>query len=169
MKVATRRNRALPLAVATTGSDDAPSDADHVAVWLPKRRDIVDKTVDVYFSRLNQHRPVLTRDMFERELNALYDGIGTYDPGFLCSFYFVLALGMSCEHNSHVSGAKQPSDDVSQSLSDSVTQQESFDNALAIKQELSVSISSLQALILLHSYLYIEVRLSPTVSFAQHD
>lgn len=155
MKVVTRPN---PLTAVTGKSADAPSGADYVVVWLPKRRDIVNKTIDVYFSRLNQHRPVLTRDTFEKDLDALYDGTGTYDPGFLCSFYFVLALGTSCECNGRIPGAEQDSDGTSQSLSDSVTQEEFFDNALAIKQELSVSLSSLQALILLHSYLYIEVR-----------
>ena len=83
----------------STVSPTAPTANNHpatipVAVWLPKDRDMVARVLDVYFTRLNIHRPVLIRTSFERSLDELYSGTAeTIDPGLVCSVYLVLALG----------------------------------------------------------------------------
>jgi hypothetical protein len=126
---------------------------------------MLDKIVDVYFMRLNHHRPVFMRNTFEKNLDALYDGTAPHDPGFVCSVYLILALGTLSELNNRVSGAeKEGKPPVSGAPlkklmpADWPSQEEFFDLALAVKPELRVTLSSLQALILLHWYLYTEVR-----------
>ena len=130
---------------------------------------MLDKIVDVYFTRLNHHRPVFTRATFQKQLDALYNGTAAHDPGFVCSVYLVLALGTLSELNHRVSGAEKGGQQVGTgpALSkfmpqDWPSQEEFFDRALAVKPELRITLSSLQALILLHWYLYTEVRLSLT-------
>jgi hypothetical protein len=144
------------------------------SVFLPKDRDLVQYIVDVYFERLNFHRPVFLRHEFEVALTDLYSGDAQqHDPGFVCCVYLVLALGTLSELNHRACGLDRESRSKSgggssPSLS-SVNvktlmppewpEHESFfQRALAIKPELRVTISSLQALILLHWYLYTEVR-----------
>lgn len=179
-----------------------------VDVWLPKDRGMVDTIVDVYFTRLNIHRPVFARREFERGLERMYGDRGSgnhkeefdamdededenqqddersgtrgggrrgrrkgavHDPGFLCSVYLVLALGTLSELNfratNHSNGHGQ---DDGATLSAAITKKlmpsdwpehdEFFERALSVKPDLRVTISSLQALILLHWYLYTEVR-----------
>ena len=155
-------------------SPTAASSAPALSVFLPKDRDLVRYIVDVYFERLNFHRPVFLRHEFEVALNDLYSGEAQqHDPGFLCTVYLVLALGTLSELNHRACGVDRESRSKSggggsPSLS-SVNvktlmppewpEHESFfQRALAIKPELRVTISSLQALILLHWYLYTEVR-----------
>ncbi|KAJ7104305.1 fungal-specific transcription factor domain-containing protein [Mycena belliarum] len=139
-------------------------------VWLPKDRKMVTAIVDVYFTRLNIHRPVFSRRDFDRALDDLYAGQipaaaeanPQHDPGFLCSFYLVLALGTLSDLNNR---------SVHHPIDDSATQEllvkklmppdwpehdEFFERALSVKPDLRVTISSLQALILLHWYLYTE-------------
>ncbi|KAJ7903698.1 fungal-specific transcription factor domain-containing protein [Mycena olivaceomarginata] len=139
-------------------------------IWLPKDRKMVTAIVDVYFSRLNIHRPVFARRDFDKALDDLYEGqmatapdsLVHHDPGFLCSFYLVLALGTLSDLNYR---------SVHHQIDDSSTQQllvkklmppdwpehdEFFERALSVKPDLRVTISSLQALILLHWYLYTE-------------
>ncbi|KAJ6577220.1 fungal-specific transcription factor domain-containing protein [Mycena capillaripes] len=156
---------AHPPHIATI-SPDLPGAMD---IWLPKDRKMVKAIADVYFSRLNFHRPVFARRDFDKTLDDLYAGQmhsdappTQHDPGFLCSFYLVLALGTLSDLNGR---------SIHHQIDDSPTQQllvkklmppdwpehdEFFERALSVKPDLRVTISSLQALILLHWYLYIE-------------
>lgn len=164
------------------GSVPADNSAPHISlntappveVWLPKDRKMVQHIVGVYFTRLNVHRPVFTRKEFERVLDAAYTGeeIGgesapeyQLDPGFVCSLYLVLALGTLSELNHRAVQAEGDSDaDVGGPISakqlmpvDWPEHGEFFERALSVKPDLRVTISSLQALVLLHWYLYTEV------------
>ncbi|KAJ7931375.1 fungal-specific transcription factor domain-containing protein [Mycena leptocephala] len=157
---------AHPPHIATV-APDLPGAMD---IWLPKDRKMVNAIVEVYFSRLNLHRPVFARRDFDKTLEELYAGQmhsspeshPPHDPGFLCSFYLVLALGTLSDLNNR---------SIHHQIDDSPTQQllvkklmppdwpehdEFFERALSVKPDLRVTISSLQALILLHWYLYIE-------------
>ncbi|KIK81187.1 hypothetical protein PAXRUDRAFT_15381 [Paxillus rubicundulus Ve08.2h10] len=134
-------------------------------IWLPKDRKMVNNIIDVYFSHLNIHRPVFFRSDFESRLNALYDIDNIqHDPGYICSMYLILALGTLNELNHKASlvdnGPKVPSDSpiLTKKLlpNDWPEHYEFFERALAIKPHLRVTITSLQALILLQWYLYTE-------------
>ncbi|KAJ7127164.1 hypothetical protein C8R44DRAFT_733798 [Mycena epipterygia] len=150
----------------------APNLPGAMDIWLPKDRKMVNTIVSVYFEHLNIHRPVFARRDFDKALNDLYAGqisasVDTHpqhDPGFLCSFYLILALGTLSDLNKR--SVQHPID-----VDDSATQQllvkklmppdwpehdEFFERALSVKPDLRVTISSLQALILLHWYLYTE-------------
>ncbi|KAG6864634.1 hypothetical protein C0991_008166 [Blastosporella zonata] len=122
-----------------------------VEVWLPKDRKMVHLIVDRYFTRLNLHRPVFVRRDFEKTLN-----------NFL---YLVLALGTLSELNQRALAANVDASGDHQHLGSAVAEKflpawpehdEFFGRALAVKPDLRVTISSLQALILLHWYLYTE-------------
>jgi hypothetical protein len=166
---------AHPPHIATV-APDLPGAMD---IWLPKDRKMVNAIVEVYFSRLNLHRPVFARRDFDKTLEELYAGQmhsspeshPPHDPGFLCSFYLVLALGTLSDLNNR---------SIHHQIDDSPTQQllvkklmppdwpehdEFFERALSVKPDLRVTISSLQALILLHWYLYIEVNCSLATFF----
>jgi hypothetical protein len=160
-------------------------------IWIPTDRATLLQIVDVYFSRLNVHRPVFFRHQFLQALNQLYDeGASSrpvFDPGFICSLYLVLALGTLSELNRSgyqggVNGDFAIDDEESVEGRDSPRSRskakrtkstatgtgssrlppdwpahdEFFDRALAVKPELRVTLSSLQALILLQWYLYAE-------------
>ncbi|KAG6820488.1 hypothetical protein H0H93_016550 [Arthromyces matolae] len=137
-----------------------------VEVWLPKDRKMLQTIVDGYFARLNVHRPVFFRKDFDKTLNDLYDGrIVSYDPGFVCSLYLVLALGTlselnhrSLKSNIHASGDSQHlgSAVATKLMPNWPEHDEFFGRALSVKPDLRVTLSSLQALILLHWYLYTE-------------
>lgn len=138
-----------------------------LTIWLPKDRKMLTKIVDVYFTRLNSHRPIFFRSDVDTHLNALYDGKNVqHDPGFVCSMYLILALGTLSELNHKASvidgGPKAPSDSpilTKKLLSvDWPEYYDFFERALVFKPHLRVTVSSLQALILLHWYLYTEVR-----------
>jgi len=143
------------------------SKSTQVEVWLPKDRKFAKLIIDVYFARLNIHRPVYARKDFDKILNALYEG-GTqiYDPGHLCSIFLVFALGTLSELNNLAVKANLD-EEKHQGLGSSVAKKlmphdwpshdEFFERALLIEPDLEVSITSLQALILLHWYLYIQV------------
>lgn len=130
---------------------------------------MVQTVVDRYFNCLNVHRPVFLRKDFEKILNDLYDGLAvTHDPGYLCSVYLVLALGTLSElnhravkseldHKGDVLGTLGPSMAKKLMSEDWPEHDEFMDRALAVKPDLRVTMSSLQALILLHWYLYTEV------------
>ncbi|KAH7928274.1 hypothetical protein BV22DRAFT_1030926 [Leucogyrophana mollusca] len=146
------------------GGAPPPTEAS-LQIWLPKDRKMVNKIVDVYFNHLNVHRPVFFRDDFERKLNALYNEANVpRDPGYLCSMYLILALGTLSELNHRASDMdkdrKRSSDSpiVTKSLlqTEWPDHDEFFERALAVKPDLRVTISSLQALILLQWYLYTE-------------
>lgn len=127
-----------------------------VDIWLPKDRSMVQVVTDNYFRCLDWHRPVFNRNEFEETLEALYcERPVWHDPGYVCSLYLVLALGTMSLVN------KKPADQDPEGLNipDEWPQHEEFfQRALAIKPDLRVTISSLQALILLQWYLYTEVQ-----------
>ena len=148
----------------TMTRENAPTQ--NITVWLPKDRDMVRHIVDVYFKRLDFHRPVILRGHFEQILDFLYDGQPVVnDPGYICSVYLILALGTLSELNARSNAvdkdALQPptSPAASKKLMppDWPEHEEFFERALAVKPDLRVTLSSLQALILLHWYLYTEV------------
>lgn len=139
-----------------------------VDVWLPKDRKTVKHIVDVYFTRLNLHRPVFSRKDFEKLVDDMYDGQSIqHDPGYVCSLYLVLALGTLSELNHRAS--QMDKDGEGSNISVAMTKKlmppdwpehgEFFERALSVKPDLRVTISSLQALILLQWYLYTEVSL----------
>jgi hypothetical protein len=146
-----------------------------LSVFLPKDRDLVQYIVNIYFERLNFHRPVFLRDEFEEALAQLYAGESQqHGPGFLCSVYLVLALGTLSELNHRAYGLDRearsnsggggspslPNVNVKTLMPPEWPEHEAFfHRALAVKPELRVTISSLQALILLHWYLYTEVHI----------
>jgi hypothetical protein len=166
MLVPTGRNNIM-------GSPNAAGSAPTLSVCLPKDREFVQYIVNIYFERLNFHRPVFLHHEFEAGLAELYTGEAQqHDPGFVCSVYLVLALGTLSELNHRACGLdrenrSKPGSSGSPSSSNVNVKnlmppewpdhESFFQRALAIKPELRVTISSLQALILLHWYLYTEV------------
>jgi len=134
-----------------------------VHVWLPKDRGIVKHIVEIYFSRLNYHRPVFEHKSFLAALDNIYDGPPTpHDPGLVCSLYLILALGTLSDLNHRITQSGERTH-VSHTVvkkfmpADWPEHDEFLERALAVKPDLRVTISSLQALILLHWYLYTEV------------
>ena len=136
-------------------------------VSLPRDREMVKEVVGAYFERLNPHRPVFLRHDFQQALEELYEGKAQHhDPGFLCGMYLVFGLGTLNELNHRVfqhDGARSNDDQIPpvKELMGSgwPRHEEFFDCALLVKPDLRVTVSSLQALILLHWYLYTEVYL----------
>lgn len=83
------------------------------------------------------------------------------DAGFLCSVYLVFALGTMAVRNRRAHGS-----DSGDGMEENWPSHEYFyDLALLLKPDLANSISTLQALILLHWYLYCEVRKLFFISF----
>ncbi len=153
------------------------SKSPQVVVWLPKDRKFGKYIIDIYFKRLNIHRPVYARKNLDKILDDLYEGVTpVHDPGHLYSIYIIFALGTLSELN-HRAVTTNLDAEKHQSLGSSVarklmppdwpTHDEFFERALNIQPELRVSITSLQALILLHWYLYIEVSIInyPSLTF----
>lgn len=138
-----------------------------VKIWLPRDRKTVDHIINIYFKRLNYHRPALDQVDFERNLKALYEGHITvhHDQGFICMMYLVLALGTLNDVNH--SANELESDGDTPASSPTIKKKimpdgwpdhgEFFDWGLFYKPEIQATISALQALILLHWYLYTEV------------
>jgi hypothetical protein len=135
-----------------------------VKIWLPKDRQTVKHIINVYFNRLNFNRPALDKADFERDLNALYDGEITshHDQGFICMLYLVLALGTLNEVNHRANKADNSMTSPTtgkRSMPEGWPEHgEFFEWGLFYKPEIQATISALQALILLHWYLYTEVR-----------
>ncbi|KIM89520.1 hypothetical protein PILCRDRAFT_227592 [Piloderma croceum F 1598] len=133
-----------------------------VKIWLPKDRQTVKHIINVYFTRLNFNRPALDKADFERDLNALYDGEITshHDQGFICMLYLVLALGTLNEVNHRANKADNTttSPNAGKRLMPEGWPEhgEFFEWGLFYKPEIQATISALQALILLHWYLYTE-------------
>ncbi|EAU85461.2 hypothetical protein CC1G_06362 [Coprinopsis cinerea okayama7 len=136
-------------------------------VWLPKDREMANHIVDVYFTHLNLHRPVFSRKDLQKIMDDLYDGVSSYDPGYICSLYLIFALGTLSDLNHRaVKADVDLTAEVTQHLGSAMAKKlmpptwpqhdEFFQRALAVKPDLRVTISSLQALILLHWYLYTE-------------
>ncbi|RPD61002.1 hypothetical protein L226DRAFT_486060 [Lentinus tigrinus ALCF2SS1-7] len=164
VSVSMRRN-SVSGAPSPGGSPALPVTVGNVAIWLPKSRETVHIILEAYFTRLNFHRPVLLRGEFESTLEKLYNGEAVpHDPGFVCSTYLVLALGTLSELNHRVSkleNSGQSAASVGGSMKalmppDWPEHEEFFQLALSVKPDLRVTVSSLQALILLHWYLYTE-------------
>jgi hypothetical protein len=155
------RNRIEP----TTAPMSPPQPS--IKIWLPKDRKMVNHIVNVYFSRLNYNRPALDQADFERNLNALYDGHITvhHDQGFICMLYLVLALGTLNEVNHRANKMDKDGDTPASSptlkkkiMPDGWPEHgEFFQWGLFYKPDIQATISALQALILLHWYLYTEV------------
>ncbi|KAG9039449.1 hypothetical protein FRB95_010738 [Tulasnella sp. JGI-2019a] len=168
------------------GSSSSPSshvqNPRKLAFRLPKNRHLTERVVKKYFDSLNPHRPIFIPEEFEAALKMTYESLESApasgssseqrttwgpgmnppasvpihpqdDPGFLCSVYLILALGRLSEDNDHMYSGKAG---VPESLKDYPTHEEFFELALAVKPDLRVTISSLQALILLQWYLYTE-------------
>lgn len=141
-----------------------------IKIWLPKDRKSANNIINIYFNRLNYHRPALDQTNFERNLNALYDGevSESHDQGFICTLYLVFALGTLNDVNHR---AFELDKDESPASSPTIKKRlmpdgwpahdEFFEWGLFYKPEIQATISALQALILLHWYLYTEVRVHP--------
>ncbi|CCA71448.1 hypothetical protein PIIN_05387 [Serendipita indica DSM 11827] len=123
-------------------------------VWLPLNRKIANHMVEMYFKRLNFHRPIFEKQDYLRRFDMLYsnDTVSTDDVGFLCSTYLILALATLSEMHQ----PEQNADWVMELKQDWPTHEQLFARALVVKPELRVTISSLQALLLLQWYLYSE-------------
>lgn len=128
-----------------------------------------------YFDYLNTHRPVFIQSEFMTQINSLYDALDALDPssalgrmssaasrplpeiasdaGFLCSVYLVFALGTMAVRNRRLHANDSRPDDLPWP-----SHEEFFDLAWRLKPELANTISTLQSLVLLHWYLYCEVR-----------
>ncbi|PPQ63908.1 hypothetical protein CVT24_010306 [Panaeolus cyanescens] len=169
LTVSVRRDMPVGGGIPNTLSIYGPiSKSPQVEIWIPKDRVFAQHITEVYFAHLNIHRPVYSRKDFDKIFNDLYDGnTSHYDPGHVFSFYLIMALGTLSELNHRaVKTNLDEKEEVSQYLGSAVAKKlmpaewpmhdEFFERALAIKPDLLVSISSLQALILLHWYLYIE-------------
>ena len=139
-----------------------------VDVWLPKNRKMAQHILEIYFARLNLHRPVFSRKDFEKIMDDLYEGVTEfYDPGNILSVYMVFALGTLSELNHRAVSLDGKKCEAMQHLGAEVSKKlmppdwpahdEFFERALSVEPDLRVCVSSLQALILLHWYLYIEV------------
>ncbi|TDL25488.1 hypothetical protein BD410DRAFT_784479 [Rickenella mellea] len=156
------RNVANWITVTMQRNTFVASAAATVNIWLPKDRSMVKRIVHVYFTRLNYHRPVYNRVDFEQKLDALYDGLRVlHDPGYVCSLYLILALGTMCDLNKTAGDVKDEPSGSPTSFKkvlpmDWPEHGEFVERALAVKPDLRVTVSSLQALILLQWYLYTE-------------
>lgn len=162
-------NAWFSISVSTSNAGAPSPSVSKLTIWLPKDRKMVNRIVDVYFTHLNIHRPVFFRSDFERRLSSLYDAENIqHDPGYVCSMYLILALGTLSELNHKATlvdnGLKSPSDtpiSTKKLLPNEWPEHyEFFERALAVKPHLRVTITSLQALILLQGYLYTEVSLA---------
>ncbi|KZT29939.1 hypothetical protein NEOLEDRAFT_1056054 [Neolentinus lepideus HHB14362 ss-1] len=161
VSVPVRRNSVIAMSPSSTASASA---SNNVPVWLPKDRNMVKHIVDVYFTRLNPHRPVFLRQDFEQTLNALYDRQAVqHDPGYISGLYLMLALGTLselshkvCDLDKDGRGSAGPTIKKKLMPQDWPEPEEFFERSLVVKPDLRVSVSSLQALILLHWYLFSE-------------
>jgi len=128
-------------------------------VWLPTNHKIATYLVEMYFNRLNFHRPIFEKGDYMRRFEGLYgtDAVSMDDVGFICSTYLILALATVSElHQPDLNPAW-----VTKLKEEWPRHEDLFSRALAVKPELRVTISSLQALLLLQWYLYSEVSTTP--------
>jgi hypothetical protein len=137
--------------------------------FLPRNRDRVASVLNTYFDDLNPHRPVFIREEFIAMVDSLYDSLEDEkaaaispkyvdvpkDSGFLCSVYLVLALGTRCQENQSCRLALPRASKI---YGDWPHPETFYKYAISLKPDLPNSITTLQAFILLHWYLYIEVR-----------
>jgi len=142
-----------------------------VKIWLPKDRQTVKHIIDVYFTRLNYNRPALDQADFERDLKSLYDGDITtrHDQGFICMLYLVLALGTLNDVNHHANRESPSASPIfrKRPMPEGWPEHgEFFEWGLFYKPEIQATTSALQALILLHWYLYTEVHLADLIGIS---
>ncbi|KAL1728187.1 fungal-specific transcription factor domain-containing protein [Schizophyllum commune] len=172
------------VAVSVPPEDDAPPGAQPKQLYLPADIRTVRHVMDVYFDRLNVHRPVFERAEFDDRVIQLYAGIegaetlraprpateepdtrpgdppqveartsqidARNDPGFISAFLYILALGTMSELNNKLTSGDQP-------LPVPPTwpqYDEFFLRAMATRPDWRMTLSSLQAAVLLHWYLY---------------
>lgn len=123
-------------------------------VYLPKNRKIANHLVEMYFERLNFHRPIFEKNDYLRRFESLYstDTVTMDDVGFICSTYLILALATLSElHQPTLTPTW-----LAELKAEWPRHEDLFSRALAVKPDLRVTISSLQALLLLQWYLYSE-------------
>lgn len=137
--------------------------------FLPRNRERATSVINSYFDDLNVRRPVFVREEFMAMLDSVYDSLDEKkaaaidskymdvpkDSGFLCSVYLVLALGTLCEENK-ILRVSLPR--ASKLYMDWPHPETFYSYAISLKPDLPNNITTLQALILFHWYLYIEVR-----------
>lgn len=135
---------------------------------LPREREIVNQVLATYFTDLNPYRPIFDEADVREKLDVLYSSVSsdadvrasvatgkhhdvTEDSGSLCCVYLIFALGTLCVQNRRIHQAERVEENWP-------SHEEFYDLALALKPDLQNSISTLQALLILHWYLFTEVR-----------
>lgn len=138
------------------------------AFVLPRDRDVLDNVLTVYFTELNVYRPIFDEVELREKIDVLYATVApeaelrqtvatskypdiAEDAGFLASVYLALALGSLCVENRRRHEAKQVEENWP-------SPEEFYDYALALKPYLRNTLPTLQALLALHWYLYVEHR-----------
>lgn len=150
----------------------------NVLVWWPNHITTesnfqLEPLIKLYFSTLNRHRPVLDKDQFIASVEQLRDSSSTdaVDPGFLCCFGVVVAIGimvqlhqMNMRDQNGIIGDK-PATYEHDGLT--VEQrnhkywpmiQSMFQLTCEVEKELLPSLSAVQAWILIHWFMYAERR-----------
>ena len=134
---------------------------------LPREREIVNQVLTTYFTDLNPYRAIFDEADVREKIDVLYSSISSDgdvrasvaagkhhdvidDSGFLCCVYLILALGTLCVQNRRIHQAERVEEIWP-------SHEEFYDLALALKPDLQNSISTLQALLILHWYLFTEV------------
>lgn len=135
---------------------------------LPREREITNQVLTAYFTELNPYRPIFDDADVREKIDILYCSISSDadvrasvatskhpdiagDSGFLCCMYLIFALGTLCVQNRRIHQAERVEENWP-------NHEEFYDLALALKPDLQNSISTLQALLILHWYLFTEVR-----------
>jgi len=134
---------------------------------LPREREIANQVLTTYFTDLNPYRPIFDEADVREKIDVLYSSVSsdadvrasvdtgkhhdvTDDSGFLCCVYLIFALGTLCVQNRRIHQAERVEENWP-------SHEEFYDLALALKPDLQNSISTLQALLILHWYLFTEV------------
>ncbi|KAL1745760.1 fungal-specific transcription factor domain-containing protein [Schizophyllum fasciatum] len=178
------RNLSKWVAVTVPPEVDAAADVQPRQLYLPADIRTVRHVIDVYFERLNVHRPVFERGEFDDRVLQLYAGVAgaetlraprpataepdtragsppevearttqtdaRNDPGFISAFLYILALGTMSELNNKLTSGDQPPP-----LPPTWPEyDEFFVRAMATRPDWRMTLSSLQAAVLLHWYLY---------------
>jgi hypothetical protein len=133
-----------------------PSTPEPTTIYIPRDHQTTEYVIETYFKYLNIHRPVFTRTAFLDQVNQLYANNTANDPGFLCSFYLILALGTL-----YIVSQEQQDSSAPLFGNGWPVYRDFFSLALNVEQNLRITTSSIQALILLHWYLYTEVGNQP--------
>ena len=133
---------------------------------LPREREIVNQVLTAYFTDLSPYRPIFNETDVHEKIDVLYSSISsnadvragiassrhhdvTDDSGFLCCVYRIFALGTLSVENRRICQAERVEENW-------LSHEEFYDLALALKPDLQNSISTLQARLILHWYLFIK-------------